>query len=93
MLPPSQNAALIAVAIFRAAAERQIYERHAGSGPRGSHQLGKTPIRLLPPCIDRHSPQIRFRAFPMKWGSHRQFGRRTSRVFVREVGNCMQHKA
>ena len=25
-----------------------IHERHAGSGSRGSHQLGKTPIRPLP---------------------------------------------
>jgi hypothetical protein len=25
-----------------------IHERQAGSGPRGSHQLGKTPIRPFP---------------------------------------------
>ena len=28
-------------------------ERHAGSGPRGSHQLGKTPIRPFPTAFGR----------------------------------------
>ena len=48
MVPPGQNAAMIANRNVRALTWRQICERHGGSGPRGSHQWGKTPIRPFP---------------------------------------------
>jgi hypothetical protein len=48
MTPPGHIAAMIAVAGVRAPAQRRTYERHAGSGPRGSHQSGKIRIRPFP---------------------------------------------
>jgi hypothetical protein len=56
----------IAIENVRALALRQIYERHAGRGPRGSHQLGKTPIwsfpartlRLRHSADGRSTPQV-----------------------------------
>ena len=42
------RATMTAGACVRASAQWPHHERYAGSRPRGSHQLGKTPIRPLP---------------------------------------------
>ena len=62
MTPPGHSAAMIAVADTRAPGWRLICERHAGSGPRGSHQLGKTPIRPLPTAFCRIPVSVPARA-------------------------------